>query len=250
MVSVTLEAMLAETIGIAGYDSDMIDAYYARPLTVTPAPSVLVLHHMPGWDDWTREATRKLAAQGYATLAPHLFHRLGPGTWQELAAKNRAVRGPADAQALGDIQGAARFLLGQPTSNGKLGVMGMSIGGRLAFLAAARVPCVSAAINCWGGGVTPRPDQLTPDKPEAVIDMLAGCQVPLMGLFGNDDTGPTAGQVNELEDRLKAAGADYVFHRYEGAEHDIFCTDKPGYRVELAPDVWDKVFAFWETHLS
>lgn len=79
MVSVTLEALLAETIGIAGYDGDMIDAYYARPLTTSPAPSVLVLHHMPGWDDWTREATRKLAAQGYATLAPHLFHRLGPG---------------------------------------------------------------------------------------------------------------------------------------------------------------------------
>ena len=85
-----LEAMIAETIGIRGHNGDAIDAYYARPITSEKVPSVIVMHHASGWDEWTKEATRKFAYHGYAALAPSFFHRLGPGTYQELAARRRA----------------------------------------------------------------------------------------------------------------------------------------------------------------
>ena len=56
------------------------EAYYARPLGAGPWPGVVLIHHMPGWDEWIKEATRKLAHHGFATIAPHLYFRDGPGS--------------------------------------------------------------------------------------------------------------------------------------------------------------------------
>jgi uncharacterized protein YyaL (SSP411 family) len=83
--------MIAETISIPGHNGDMIQAYYARPVTSTPVPGVIVLHHMPGWDEWSKEVARKLAYHGYAAICPHLFDRFGPGAPDDVAAAARAA---------------------------------------------------------------------------------------------------------------------------------------------------------------
>ena len=66
------EGMLAETITIQGNTGDTINAYYARPLGAGPFPAVVAIHHLPGWDEWYREATRRLAHHGFATICPDL----------------------------------------------------------------------------------------------------------------------------------------------------------------------------------
>ena len=53
------EGMIAETVRVLGHENEVIDAYTARPLGPGPFPGVLVVHHMPGWDEWTREVVRK-----------------------------------------------------------------------------------------------------------------------------------------------------------------------------------------------
>jgi len=50
------EGMLAETITVPGANGDIINAYYARPMGSGPFPGMVVIHHMPGWDEWYREA--------------------------------------------------------------------------------------------------------------------------------------------------------------------------------------------------
>ena len=45
------EAMMAETVNMRGHKEDLIDAYLARPLGAGPYPGVVVIHHMPGWDE-------------------------------------------------------------------------------------------------------------------------------------------------------------------------------------------------------
>ena len=57
----TYESMLAETVAFRGHNGDVGEAYYARPLGGGPWPGVVLIHHMPGWDEWIKEATRKLA---------------------------------------------------------------------------------------------------------------------------------------------------------------------------------------------
>ncbi len=244
------EGMIAEIVGIAGHNGDVIEAYYARPITADPTPGVVVLHHMPGWDEWSKEVARKLAFHGYAAICPHLFSRHGPGRWDDLAAADRAAGGCTDAQVVGDTAGAAAFLRAQPISNGKVGVIGFCSGGRQAYMVACKVPSLDAAVDCWGGRVIVKPEELTPGRPIPVIDMTPDLSCPLLGIFGNDDANPDVEQVNRTEAELKRLGKNYEFHRYDGAGHGFFATDRPGYRPEQAVDGWQKVFAFYEKHLQ
>src|SRR5262249_14670478 len=63
--------MMAETVGLPVGD-EVIEAYLARPLGAAPHPSVVVIHHMPGYDRATKEIVRTFAAYGHATLCPNL----------------------------------------------------------------------------------------------------------------------------------------------------------------------------------
>src|SRR5438105_6973498 len=111
------EGMTAETVRIRGKDGDEIEAYSARPQGNGPFPGVVVIHHMPGWDEWSTEVVRKFAHHGYAAIAPHLYHRVGPGSPDDLAAKARAEGGVSDDQVMGDVAGAMAFLREQPNAN-------------------------------------------------------------------------------------------------------------------------------------
>src|ERR671924_809026 len=97
------EAMSAETVNIRGHEDDLIDAYLARPLGPGPYPGVVVIHHMPGWDEATKEITRRFAAHGYAALCPNLHYREGPeASPDDAAAAARAAGGVPDERFLGD----------------------------------------------------------------------------------------------------------------------------------------------------
>jgi carboxymethylenebutenolidase len=244
------EGQLAETLTITGHNDDPIEAYGARPLDRVGVPSMVVIHHMPGWDEWSKEVVRKFAHRGYAALSPHLFSRHGPGNWDDLAAAARAAGGASDAQVMGDISAAAAWLRQQPYTNSKVGVIGFCSGGRQAYVAACKVDNIDAAVDCWGGRVVAARNELNERQPQAPIDMTPEMHVPLLGIFGNDDANPDPAQVNTTEEALKRAGKTYEFHRYDGAGHGFFATDRPGYRPEQAVDGWKKVFAFLELYLK
>jgi carboxymethylenebutenolidase len=243
------EGLIGETIAMRGHNGDVLEAYISRPLGVSNVPGVVVIHHMPGWDEWTKEVTRKLAHHGYAAIAPHLFSRLGPGAWDDLAAAGRAAGGMPDAQVLGDVAAAADLLRSQPNSNGKIGVVGFCSGGRQAYMVACKLSGIDAAVDCWGGRVIVTPDELRPHQPEAVIDMTPTMACPLLGIFGNDDASPDPEQVNRTEAVLRSLGKNYEFHRYDGAGHGFFAADRANYRPEQAVDGWKKVFSFFERNL-
>ena len=111
----TYESMLAETVAFRGHNGDVGEAYYARPLGGGPWPGIVLIHHMPGWDEWIKEATRKLAHHGLATIAPHVYFREGPGSPDDVGARVRAAGGVADEQVLGDVAGSMEFLRAQLT---------------------------------------------------------------------------------------------------------------------------------------
>jgi carboxymethylenebutenolidase len=244
--------MLAETVSFRGHNGDVGEAYYARAAGAGgPLPGVVVIHHMPGWDEWITEATRKLAHHGYAAVAPHLYFREGPGSPDDVGARVRAAGGVTDAQVMGDVAGAMAFLRAQPEANGKVGVIGFCSGGRHTYLAACTLAGINAAVDCWGGNViVDDPKLLNAKRPVAPIELTDKITCPLLGLFGNDDENPTADQVNRTEAVLERLGKNYQFHRYDGAGHAFFNTARPAYRAEQAADGWNKVFAFFNKHLA
>jgi carboxymethylenebutenolidase len=243
------EGLLAETVMIPGANGDVINAYFARPLGAGLVPGMVLIHHLPGWDEWYREATRKFAHHGYATISPNLYYRDGHGTPEDVAAKVRAAGGVPDDQVMGDVEGAMKYLRALPYSNGKVGVFGTCSGGRQTVLAASRVKGFDAAIDCWGGRVVMAQNELTPKQPVAPIDYTKDLSCPLLGLFGEEDGAPSPPQVAQHEEELKKHGKTYEFHMYPKAGHGFFYYDRAAYRQEQAVDGWKKVFAFLDKYL-
>ena len=244
------EGMLAETVTLPGAQGDTINAYFARPLGPGPYPGMVIVHHMPGWDEWYRETTRKFAHHGYAALSPNLYFRDGHGTPEDVAAKVRGGGGVSDDQVVGDVEGALRVLRSLPYLNGKVGVFGTCSGGRHAYLAACRVKGFDAVVDCWGGRVVMTQNELTPKQPVAPIDYTRDLPCPILGLFGEEDRNPTPEQVAQFEHELQRHGKTHEFHMYPKAGHGFFYYHQPSYRQEQAVDGWQKVFAFLEKYLG
>ena len=244
------EGMFAETVTLHGASGDVINAYFARPLGPGRFPGVVLIHHLPGWDEWYREATRRFAHHGYSALSPNLYFRDGHGSPEDVAAKVRAAGGVPDDRVVGDVGGAMRDLRSLPYTNGKVGVFGTCSGGRHAYLTACRAKGVDAVVDCWGGRVVMSREELTPKQPVAPIDYTRDISCPLLGLFGEEDKGPTPEQVIRHEEELKKYGKAYEFHVYPNAGHGFFYYDRPAYRQQQAVDGWRKVFAFLQKHLG
>jgi carboxymethylenebutenolidase len=240
----------AGVITYPGANGDSIHAYVARPEGAGHCPGIVAVHHMPGWDEFYQEFAHRLANHGYTVIVPDLYCRVGHGTPDDIAAKVRADGGVADDQVVGDLDAARQWLRVQPTSNGKVGIVGTCSGGRQAVLTASRAHGFNAVIDLWGGRVVAAKEALTAKQPVAPVDYTKDLQAPMLGLFGNDDQAPTPAEVNTHEEELKKHGKSYEFHRYDGAGHGFFYYDRPLYRQQQAMDGWSKVFAFFDTHLK
>jgi len=244
------EGMIAETIPLKGYNGDIINAYFSRPIGAGPFGGIVLVHHMPGWDEFYREFARRFTQHGYVVVCPNLYFRFGHGTPEDVTAKVRGEGGVPDDSVVGDCDAAMNHIKALPYSNGKVGIIGTCSGGRHSFLTACRVQGFDAIADLWGGAVVMNPDQLTPARPVAPIDLTKDLSCPILGLFGNDDQGPSPEQVNRHEEELKKHGKDYEFHRYDGAGHGFFYYHAPNYRQQQAMDGWEKVFTFFGKNLQ
>jgi carboxymethylenebutenolidase len=243
--------MLAETVTMTGNNGDLINAYLSRPLGKGPFPGIVLIHHMPGWDEFHRETSRRFSEHGYAVICPNLYCRLGHGTPREIGEKVLSAGGIPEDGILGDCEGAMKYLRSLPYSNGKVGVIGVCSGGRHSFLAACQIKGFNAAVECWGGPPIDL-EAIRSHQPAAPIDDTSnssnlGC--PLLGIFGNDDQAPSPEMVNRHEEELKKYGKNYEFHRYDGAGHGIWYYTAPSYRPQQAMDSWQKAFEFFGKYL-
>ncbi len=241
--------LTAETVQIEGHGGLPIRAYVARPTGAGPFPAVLVAHHMPGWDEWSFEVTRRLAHQGYVAICPNVQERIPDLPREERLQHVRGQGGLSDEEMLDDLQAGLDYIRSRERDFevGRVGVIGFCSGGRVAYMVGCRLD-VDAAVDCWGGNVIVS-GELTSNQPTAVSDMTPDLRCPLLGIFGNDDTNPDVEQVNKTEAELKRLGKEYEFHRYDGAGHAFFSWERPSHRPEQAADGWQKVYAFYQRHL-
>ena len=245
------EGQQAEVVSFKAHNGDTGEAYYARPTRAGKVPGIVVIMHLPGWDEWIIEVARKFAHHGYAAIAPHLYFREGPGSPDDIGARVRAAGGVPDAQVMGDVAGSIAYLRAQPNASGKVGVIGFCSGGRHAYLAGCSLSGIDAVVDCWGGNVVVNdPKLLDAKRPVAPIDLTEKLTAPLIGIFGNDDQNPNREHVNKTEETLKKLGKSYEFHRYDGCGHAFFNTMRVSHRPEQALDGWNKVFAFLKKNLG
>jgi len=241
---------MARTVHIPGDGGDEIEAYLAQPTDDGPRGSVVVIHHLPGYDRATKEITRRFAELGYDAICPNLYSREAPGAApDDGAATARALGGVPDARLIGDVAAVAAHLHSLGTSNGKVGVIGYCSGGRQSVLAACNVD-LDAAVDCYGAFVTGTPPAEFPLQVTNLVDQLPNLRCPLLGLFGNEDRYPSPEQVAELREILSVNGKQFEFHSYDGAGHAFFAPDRPSYRVAAANAGWEQIAAFFGKYLG
>ncbi len=243
-------AIRAETTTISGHQGDKIEAYLARPLDAGRHGGVVVIHHMPGYDEATKEITRKFAAHGYAAICPNLHHREAPGASpDDAAAASRAAGGVPDERLVGDVSGAIAALKALPGANGKVATIGYCSGGRQSFLAACSLP-LDAAVDCYGAFVVGTVPEGLGLKIGPLTHLVGQLSCPLLGLFGKEDSHPSPEEVAELEKLLEAAGKTFDFRSFDGAGHAFFAVNRPSYRVDAANEGWRLIFEFFGEHLA
>jgi carboxymethylenebutenolidase len=245
------EALTASTISVTGHGGETIEAYLATPDDgAASRGSVVVIHHMPGYDSSTKEIVRKFAAHGYAALMPNLYYRDAPGASpDDAAAAARAKGGVPDERLVGDVSGAADYLRGLPGSNGKVGVIGYCSGGRQSFLAACSLQ-LDAAVDCYGACIVNPPPEGMPLKVTPIVGLAGDLSCPLLGLFGADDKFPAPAETQELSRVLDELGKPHEFRTYDGAGHAFFAVDRPAYRPEAANDGWQKIWEFYGRYVA
>lgn len=239
------DEITTSSIRIAGFGGDEIEAYYARPSGTGSRGGVVLIHHLPGFDRWSKEVARRFAVDGYDVLAPNLYWREAPGAEpDDAAALVRAQGGIPDERLVGDVGGAVSWLRSQPTSNGRVAVIGHCSGGRHAVLAGCNL-AVDAVVDCYGAFVIRSAPPEMGIRMTGLEEQLPRLSAPLLGLFGVEDKAPSPDDVATLDRLLTEYGKPHEFHSWDGAGHAFFATDRPAYRQQAAVEGYERIHDFF-----
>ena len=227
-------------------------AYLARPKAAGNYPAVIVLHEAFGLAEHERDVARRFANQGFITLAPDVYSRVGaPKSPPEMDEVRAKMFGLPDSQLVRDFNAAAAYLRAQPGCNGKVGCVGFCVGGRWTLLFACSSDQVNAAIDCWGGfALRATPEALTtPERPTPVIDLIPQLHCPIFLVCGEEDQNPSPADAETLVKRLQQAGKRFQFEMFKNAGHAFFADYRPSYREKAAFELWPKMIAFFRSNL-
>lgn len=212
--------------------------YLARPDRSGSFPAVIVVPDLDGVSSHERGLCRSLARNGVAAVAVDLHRRpVEPGD-QALAAYHEL----SDGEALRTLEETWQFLDSDDTpwaNPGKVGVLGLDVGGRFAIIAGAHRPWVGAV------GVAYAP--LTGDEERAhpVAEMLGHLGVPVLGIYAQDDELIATETVDEAQRRNQ--GGDWLL--YQGVGHGFLDEDGDHYDEGAAADAALRFSRFFIGHL-
>lgn len=245
---VTGGAPVTETMTTVSRDDAEIPVLLVRPDDAAPAPGIVLIHDIHGANDFYRDIARRLALAGYVVALPNLFHREGPPSGESRqAVLARSQKAKQDNQ-LADLEAVATWLIGQDGCDGTFGVVGFCMGGTLTYLMAAREPRPAAGVAFYGFPAK----AATANAPVRPIDEaeVAALAAPLLGIWGEQDTGVGMENVEAYADALAAAGKSLDRVVYPAVGHGFLTFDEasPGYAA--SHDAWDKALAFLSRHLG
>lgn len=144
------------------------------------------------------------------------------------------VNSKPDAELLTDLDATVAFAKANGGDTGRLGMIGFCRGGRNVWEYAAHSKELKAAVAFYG----PPVDEPNPLWPKSPTQLAPEMKAPVLGLYGEADTGIAVAQVEALKAALAAAGKTAEFKIYPGAPHGFHADYRPSYRKEAAEDAW------------
>ena len=230
------------TINVGGF---RMPAYRAAPAGRTGLPVVLVTSEIFGVHEYIADVARRFAKAGYFAIAPELFVRQGDaGSYGEVGKLvAEVINKVPDAQVMGDLDATLAWAKAEGADTTRSGITGFCWGGRIAWLYTAHNPQLKAGV-AWYGRLVGASSALTPKHPVDVAGALNG---PVLGLYGEKDTGIPQDTVEKMKAALasgSAAAKKSEFVVYPDAPHAFHADYRPSYRKEAADDGWKRCLAW------
>ncbi len=224
-------------------------AYRAMPAGGKNLPVVLVLSEIFGVHEHIADVANRFARAGYLAIAPELFVRQGDaqsyGEMAKLIAE--VISKVPDAQVLGDLDATVAWAGANGGDLARVGVTGFCWGGRQTWLYTAHNQSIKAGV-AWYGRIVGTQNELTPKNPIDIAGQLNG---PVLGLYGEADTGIPLDGVEKMKAALAAGNAKSKasqFVVYKDAPHAFHADYRPSYRKEAAEDGWKRCLAWFKQH--
>lgn len=223
-----------------------IPAYRSAPATGSNFPIVLVLQEIFGVHEHIQDITRRFAKLGYLAIAPELFVRQGDVSKLNSIDQIRPVVAKVpDAQVLSDLDATVNWAINSAKGNAnRIAVTGFCWGGRITWLYAAHNPKIKTGA-AWYGRLVGDSTALTPKHP---VEIASSLTVPILGLYGGQDTGIPLSTVETLRNRLKSSPSKSEIVVYPDAPHAFFADYRPSYREADANDAWKRLQAWFKQH--
>ena len=205
--------------------------YLFRPTAQGRYPGVILYSEIFQVTGPIRRVAALLAGQGFVVAVPEIFHELeSPGTvlgYDEAGAQrgNSHKITKEVASYDGDAVATVSYLKSFPSCTGKLGVMGICLGGHLAFRAAMNSD-VLAAVCCYATDIHKR--SLGKGMRDNSLDRIGDIRGELLMIWGRQDPHiPREGRAL-IYQALTEAGARFQWHEFNAA-HAFLRDEGPRY---------------------
>jgi carboxymethylenebutenolidase len=254
--------------------------YFAVPeKAALPLPAVIVFQEIMGVNEHIEDVTRRIAAAGYAALAPDMYsvngerlppltrERIGetfaflqkqpPTVWSnpEARATELAKLPSGEKERIGETFGK---LFG---SMGKMDAFTPQMRSAFNYLVSERPETKGQKIGCvgfcMGGGLSALLSCEEPSLSAAAVfygnapgsDKIGQTQCPVIAFYGGNDQRVNAG-IPGFAESMKQAGRKFEHHVYPGANHAFFNDTAAVYDVKAARDAFAKLLTFFSQTLA
>jgi carboxymethylenebutenolidase len=224
--------------------------YFARPANVQNPPVILVCMEVFGLHEWVKDITRRIGHLGAFGVAPNYYFRSETGgvdltkfTADDLPKLFPIVNAKTDTELFADLDATVAWAKAQGGDTSRLGIIGFCRGGRNVWHYSTHNSGLKAGVAFYGSLI-----DKNDAAPKSSIDLAPDVKEPVLGLYGEEDTGIKVEQVQQMEAALKAAGKTAEFHEYPGAPHGFVADYRPSYRKDAADDAWAKMTAWFKKY--
>lgn len=249
---VRAEVITTDTNGLNAGDAKIkvadgeMPGYFARPAGASNPPVIVVCMEIFGLHEYIKDVTRRLAKLGAFAVAPNYYFRKG-GDLTKITDMQQLlpiVNAKPDAELLSDLDGTVAWAKAQGGDTTRLGILGFCRGGRNVWEYAAHSTELKAGVAFYGPPVDP-PNPVWPKSPTQLApDMKA----PVLGLYGEADTGISVASVEALKAALAANNKTAEFKLYPDAPHGFHADYRASYRKEAAEDAWNQMQAWFKKY--
>ena len=197
---------------------------------------LVLVHDAGGPEPFDAEVAERLAAAGHVVLLPDLCPAGGSGE------AGGGLLARADRAVLADLDAAVEELARDPAVDPRrIGVVGLGVGGTLAFLLGCHSRRLAAVLDLYG---PVRRIELSALHPVQPLEMSLNLSCPLLAVFGERDDSIPLADVDELRARLAAFAKTAEVRVLPGARRGYLNPVDPAWDPSAAEATWDLGLAF------